>query len=70
MKKLLLLMLLPFLLASHQPTQEPKKVHIQSVENEIQIGSLAKNRNLIKKLQQQLWPFLFRLEWLDFIEFI
>jgi hypothetical protein len=46
MKKLLLLMFLPFLLASHQPNQEPKKVHIQSVENKIQIGSLAKNRNL------------------------
>ena len=39
-------MCLPFLLASHQPNQEPKKVHIQSVENKIQIGSLAKNRNL------------------------
>jgi len=46
MKKLLLLMCLPFLLALHQPNQEPKKVHIQSVENKIQIGSLAKNRNL------------------------
>ena len=39
-------MCLPFLLALHQPNQEPKKVHIQSVENKIQIGSLAKNRNL------------------------
>jgi len=46
MKKLLAVLLLPFLLASHKPIQEPKKVHIQSIENKIQIGSLSKNRNL------------------------
>ena len=39
-------MLIPMLFASQKPFQEPKKVHIQSVENKIQIGSLSKNRNL------------------------
>jgi uncharacterized lipoprotein YajG len=46
MKKLLALMLISMLFASQKPFQEPKKVHIQSVENKIQIGSLSKNRNL------------------------
>jgi uncharacterized lipoprotein YajG len=46
MKKLLALMLIPMLFASQKPSQEPKKVHIHSVENKIQIGSLSKNRNL------------------------
>lgn len=39
-------MLISMLFASQKPFQEPKKVHIQSVENKIQIGSLSKNRNL------------------------
>jgi thioredoxin-related protein len=46
MKKILILMLLPFIFATNTQIQEPKKIYIQSIENKIQIGSLSKNRNL------------------------
>jgi uncharacterized lipoprotein YajG len=47
MKKLLVLMLAIALFASFTTQETPKKVFIQSIENKIQIGTLAKNRNLV-----------------------
>jgi uncharacterized lipoprotein YajG len=47
MKKLLVLMLAIVLFASFTTQETPKKVFIQSIENKIQIGTLAKNRNLV-----------------------
>jgi hypothetical protein len=47
MKKLLVLMLATVLFASFTTQEPPKKVFIQSIENKIEIGTLAKNRNLV-----------------------
>jgi len=47
MKKLLVLMLAIALFASFTTQETPKKVFIQSIENKIEIGTLAKNRNLV-----------------------
>jgi thioredoxin-related protein len=47
MKKLLVLMLAIVLFASFTTQETPKKVFIQSIENKIEIGTLAKNRNLV-----------------------
>jgi thioredoxin-related protein len=47
MKKLLVLMLAIALFASFTTQETPKKVFIQSIENKIEVGSLAKNRNLV-----------------------
>jgi thioredoxin-related protein len=47
MKKLLVLMLAIALFASFTTQEPPKKVFIQSIENKIEIGTLAKNRNLV-----------------------
>jgi thioredoxin-related protein len=47
MKKLLVLMLAIVLFASFTTQETPKKVFIQSIENKIEIGVLAKNRNLV-----------------------
>jgi hypothetical protein len=47
MKKLLVLMLATALFASFTTQEPPKKVFIQSIENKIEIGTLAKNRNLV-----------------------
>jgi thioredoxin-related protein len=47
MKKLLVLMLAIALFASFTTQETPKKVFIQSIENKIEIGALAKNRNLV-----------------------
>jgi hypothetical protein len=47
MKNLLVLMLAIALFASFTTQEPPKKVFIQSIENKIEIGTLAKNRNLV-----------------------
>jgi len=47
MKKLLVLMLAIALFASFTTQETPKKVFIQSIENKIEVGTLAKNRNLV-----------------------
>jgi uncharacterized lipoprotein YajG len=47
MKKLLVLMLAIVLFASFTTQETPKKVFIQSIENKIEVGTLAKNRNLV-----------------------
>jgi uncharacterized lipoprotein YajG len=47
MKNLLVLMLAIALFASFTTQETPKKVFIQSIENKIEIGTLAKNRNLV-----------------------
>jgi len=47
MKKLFVLMLAIALFASFTTQETPKKVFIQSIENKIEIGTLAKNRNLV-----------------------
>jgi hypothetical protein len=47
MKKLLVLMLAIVLFASFTTQETPKKVFIQSIENKIKVGTLAKNRNLV-----------------------
>jgi hypothetical protein len=47
MKKMLTLMLVALLLTSFTNQEPPKKVFIQSIENNIEIGSLTKNRNLV-----------------------
>ena len=47
MKRLLLLMLAIVLFASFSTQEPPKKVFIQSIENKIEVGTLAKNRNLV-----------------------
>jgi thioredoxin-related protein len=47
MKNLLVLMLAIALFASFTTQETPKKVFIQSIENKIEVGSLAKNRNLV-----------------------
>lgn len=47
MKNLLVLMLAIALFASFKTQEPPKKVFIQSIENKIEIGTLAKNRNLV-----------------------
>ena len=40
-------MLATVLFASFTTQEPPKKVFIQSIENKIEIGTLAKNRNLV-----------------------
>jgi uncharacterized lipoprotein YajG len=47
MKKLFVLMLAIVLFASFTTQDSPKKVFIQSIENKIKVGTLAKNRNLV-----------------------
>jgi hypothetical protein len=47
MKKLFVLMLAIVLFASFTTQDPPKKVFIQSIENKIKVGTLAKNRNLV-----------------------
>jgi hypothetical protein len=47
MKKLFVLMLVIVLFASFTTQDPPKKVFIQSIENKIKVGTLAKNRNLV-----------------------
>ena len=47
MKNLLVLMLALVLFTSFANQEPPKKVFIQSIENKIEIGTLAKNRNLV-----------------------
>ena len=47
MKNLLVLMLAIALFASFTTQETPKKVFIKSIENKIEVGTLAKNRNLV-----------------------
>jgi uncharacterized lipoprotein YajG len=47
MKKLFVLMLAIVIFASFTTQDSPKKVFIQSIENKIKVGTLAKNRNLV-----------------------
>jgi len=47
MKKLFFFMLALFVLTSFKPPETPPKVFIKSIENKIEIGSLAGNRNLV-----------------------